>query len=316
MTYSSGVVIDFLDYAGVFSPVTNANNVHRGRMVRLIESGEHLKATMKTYRECDKDGNGKLTWNNGEIRDFITACFFQHGLSPPNEEQMFTLYSKFDKDRNNALDMRECLEMVDALFRTTFIVDGSGAGPQVIQSQPVRSFVRAASPSSNVPVAGQRVVQTVVQRGVSPAPAPTPMELQATTLRMSSPRREMIVSPRSLPQNVLQQQDLFDKLDTNHDGVISRRELEYAQQTGVLSEAQRTLAGRSPSPGGYQFSNVFGLGGSAQAQRPGVYPATGVQRMHSGGILSPGMPLQGATILGQPISPRGAIHRSTSPDGA
>merc|ERR1719359_1021914 len=154
MTYSSGVVIDFLDYAQVFSPVITANNAHRVRMVRVIESGEHLKATMKTYRECDKDGNGRLTWNNGEIRDFITACFRQHGLHPPNEEQMFAMYERFDKDKNNALDMRECLEMVDALFRSTFIVEGSQAGS--IKTQPVK-YVRATSPgASSMP----RVVQT------------------------------------------------------------------------------------------------------------------------------------------------------------
>ena len=45
------------------------------------------------------------------------------------EEQTFCLYSQFDKDKNNALDMRECLEMIDALFRSTFILEGLGNPP-------------------------------------------------------------------------------------------------------------------------------------------------------------------------------------------
>jgi len=89
-------------------------------MVRKIESGDLLQAAMITFRECDKDGNGRLTWNNGEIRNFITACFKQHNCTPPNEEHLFALYSTFDKDRNNVLDRTECLEMVDAIFRQSF----------------------------------------------------------------------------------------------------------------------------------------------------------------------------------------------------
>merc|ERR1719223_573412 len=106
MTYTSGVTVDFMEFAQTFTPVIVANQVHRVRMIRVLETGEHLKTTMRTYRECDKDGNGRLTWNNGEIRDFISACFRQHGLVPPDEEQTFHMYNKFDKDKNQYLDMR------------------------------------------------------------------------------------------------------------------------------------------------------------------------------------------------------------------
>jgi len=288
MTYSSGVVIDFLDHSHIFAPVITANNSHRTRMVRIIETGEHLKTTMKTYRDCDKDGNGRLTWNNGEIRDFISACFRQHGLSSPNEEQMFSMYSKFDKDKNNALDMRECLEMVDALFRSTFIVDSAGGGKVVAKtlSQPANymrstspsTIVRATSPST---VTGARVVQaSTVRRASSPSwetiggslrGPQTVMEEVATGVRGMSPRPFGVSgSPRSLPQMTLQQT--------------------MQQDSGFL-----------PS-----YVNS------------GTYP---VARQRSSGYHSPGTPMQGATIVTSQRSssvqgsPRGAVTRALSPNG-
>jgi len=297
MTYSSGVVIDFREHGTVLQPVITANLAHRVRMTRIIESGDHLKATMRTYRECDKDGNGRLTWNNGEIRDFIAACFRQHGLSPPNEEQIFNLYSKFDKDKNNALDMRECLEMIDALFRSTFIVESSG---NQVQPTAMRSL-RASSP-----------VQTMMQPRVVQAGALIP-----TTIRGVSPGR-------TLPTNMLQP-TLFDQMDANHDGVITRSELNSAVQRGLVQETvatgtlRQTLAltssshGRSPSPQGmniatgqYGFTGV--VSGAPQNQFLSAAPqsvassAGGLVRMRSGDH-SPGMPVPSTAII-QTTSPR------------
>jgi len=121
MTFACGVTIDFIECREVFTPVAVANRDHHTRMIRMLDSGEHMQTTMSIYRECDRDGNGFLTWNNGEIRNFISACFRQHGLTPPEEEHLYHIYSKFDRDRNHALDMRECLDMVDALFRSIFV---------------------------------------------------------------------------------------------------------------------------------------------------------------------------------------------------
>jgi len=320
MTYSSGVVIDFLDHSQTFHPVITANTSHRVRMVRLIESGEHLKATMRTYRDCDKDGNGRLTWNNGEIRDFITACFRQHGLSPPNQEQMFAMYSQFDKDKNNALDMRECLEMVDALFRSCFVLESaSNGGVGVTTSQPAR-VLRAPSPGASQP----RIAQV---RGVSPSqPRAETLGFAATipsTIRSVSPgqRQQFVtVSPRTA------QQSLFDKIDTNHDGSISRGELENALRSGAVGGGSQFgtmvtgASARAPSPGG----TFFVQGGSMRSGNfpvgvpQGVGSAGGmvgsVRRMHSGGY-SPANPPIGATIL-TTASPRGSQFRATSQDGS
>jgi len=296
MTYSSGVIIDFLDHSQSFATVIQSNHHHRGRMIRQIETGEHLKATMKTYRECDKDGNGKLTWNNGEIRDFIAACFRQHGLNEPTEDQMFTMYSKFDKDRNNALDMRECLEMVDALFRSTFIVEGAGSGKATPKSQqttkprvPADYKVPARATSPSV-VTTKRIMQapsTQPVRAVSPsmlAPKTFLEEVStAVPYRALSPTIREAASPRTLPQVGLP-----------------------GQEWDAAMQSKTTLTGpsRSLSSTRYAVSN------------PGGVQVAGVQRMRSGG-LSPGIPMPGTVIVtSQQGSPRGAVMRAVSPDGS
>ncbi|CAK0839145.1 unnamed protein product, partial [Prorocentrum cordatum] len=93
------------------------------RMVPAIQSGETMRHALQTFAACDRDHNGFLSWNNGEIRSFIASIFQQHGLHPPNEYQLFDLYVKFDSDHNCVLDSRECLCLVDALLRSVFHVD-------------------------------------------------------------------------------------------------------------------------------------------------------------------------------------------------
>merc|ERR1719265_2527319 len=52
--------------------------------------------------------------------------FRRHGMSPPRDQQMYQLYQKFDADRNTVLDARECLCLVDALFRSVFYAEHGG----------------------------------------------------------------------------------------------------------------------------------------------------------------------------------------------
>merc|ERR1719149_590797 len=50
-------------------------------------------------------------------------------------------------------------------------------------------------------------------------------------------------------------QSLFDKLDTNHDGILTRQEFDAAQQTGMLSEVspdQAQVGGSTPFDIGLQ----------------------------------------------------------------
>mmetsp|Transcript_42136 Transcript_42136/g.78836 ORF Transcript_42136/g.78836 Transcript_42136/m.78836 type:complete len:936 (-) Transcript_42136:15-2822(-) len=126
ITYPSGVNVDLVEFARTWHTLVLRNQPQRVRMVRCLESGDHLRQALQTYRECDKDHNNRLTWNNGEIRNFISASFHHFGLVPPPEESIYQMYQKFDRDRNYALDARECLELVDALFRICFVVDAQG----------------------------------------------------------------------------------------------------------------------------------------------------------------------------------------------
>merc|ERR1719149_230018 len=92
----------------------------RSECLQIVDA---LVRFLDTFSDCDKDGIGRLEWNNGEIRNFITACFRQQGSPPPSDQQIAAIYSKFDADNNGVLDRSECLQMVDALFRPTSMGD-------------------------------------------------------------------------------------------------------------------------------------------------------------------------------------------------
>jgi len=49
--------------------------------------------------------------------------FKGYGLTPPEETQIYDVYIKFDRERCMYLGERECLCIVDVLFRSTFIVE-------------------------------------------------------------------------------------------------------------------------------------------------------------------------------------------------
>jgi hypothetical protein len=312
MTYSSGVVIDFIEHATIFGTVISANSAHRVRMVSLIETGEHLKATMKTYRDCDKDGNGRLTWNNGEIRDFITACFHQHGLYAPSEEQIYGMYVKFDKDKNNALDMRECLEMVDALFRSTFIVhEGSSAVHATVQNQPaVTTFARSVSPivqpaTVQAHPVGHPIVRQV--RGVSPGahrrltPESHGGSIRAASPSAASPSQQRVVvgnmSPRTSVGNVSPrtQQPNF---------VLSQQDASHLNK-GV--ELERVLGGSfNTGPPGQLRTAASPQFGGGNVALPAMSLVPSGPRIGAEGRTTPGIPIASGMI----VSPR---QREVSP---
>lgn len=120
ITYPSGASVSFHEFAPTLAPLASANAQHRARVIPAIESGDVVRQTLHVYAACDRDFNGCLSWHNGEIRNFIAGVFAQQGLSPPNEQQMWLLFQKFDTDRNGVLDARECLCLVDALLRAIF----------------------------------------------------------------------------------------------------------------------------------------------------------------------------------------------------
>merc|ERR1712232_800295 len=111
------------DIATPLISVAQANAKHRQRMIKVIESGVHMRQAMQLYNVCDRDGNGVLTWNVGEIRDYVLAVFRHYTLSPPAEEQIYRVYQRFDADRSYSLDANECLELVDCIFRALFAIE-------------------------------------------------------------------------------------------------------------------------------------------------------------------------------------------------
>jgi len=56
------------------------------------------------------------------VREFVAAVFQQHGLSPPTEGQIQTLAMLFSTNSGDScrIEARDCLCLVDALFRATF----------------------------------------------------------------------------------------------------------------------------------------------------------------------------------------------------
>ena len=87
-----------------------------------MEAPDYQDKIYQLFLQADRDRNGCLEWNNGEIRNFIRSAYELHGLpdpSPLSDSHAFQLYQRFDADRSGSLDVRECLALVDTMFRAT-----------------------------------------------------------------------------------------------------------------------------------------------------------------------------------------------------
>eukprot|EP00434_Breviolum_minutum_P028774 symbB.v1.2.025452.t1/scaffold2469.1/size78468/8 len=123
--------------AAHIKPVLSQNSRHRSRMVAAIESGELLKESMRLFKQCDADRNGKLTWNEGEIRRFISQVLQHYNLV----EQLYEIYRHFDRDRSYSLDVRESLCLVDAVVRAMYVSPTHSVGSRPsreVGSPPIR----------------------------------------------------------------------------------------------------------------------------------------------------------------------------------
>jgi len=204
MQYGGGVSVDLREMMHHLSPLINTNVKHRARMIQIIESGEHVRASAQIQAYCDKDRNGTLTWNNGEIRMFIQSIFRHYGLVPPAEAEMYHIYNKFDRDRSYSLDARECLEMVDALLRAVFAPEASGpqiartmspgAQPQRLHSGPIPG----GSGYMMVPVAVTEGIATNSHTGSPRNPSPRGTQyVQAANTMVSHPSTTTIQYQRT-----------------------------------------------------------------------------------------------------------------------
>lgn len=103
--------------------VGNWHEAYRDHLAQIQEivdewDMDHVKVTIRTiFNECEKTGDGQLSWNNSEIRHFINLLFKEHGLEVPalEETHWYQLYRNFDKDRNYQLGFEECVQFAKYL---------------------------------------------------------------------------------------------------------------------------------------------------------------------------------------------------------
>jgi len=120
VVYPNGVRVDFPMYSDTLASVGRRNAQSRMRTIRAIEDGEIMRLALMTFRACDCEMKGYLSWASGEISSYISAIFRQRGLESPTQSDMRQLYLNLDVKRNKRLNADECLYLTDALFRAAF----------------------------------------------------------------------------------------------------------------------------------------------------------------------------------------------------
>jgi len=131
--------VDFAELPSLVGPLPKVEDIEqRLQLIRHLESGGFVQAALQTYRTIDVEQDGCLTWNNSRIHNFATAVFREHQITPLAEKQLYKVYALFDGGKRMPLDARDCLCLVDALFRATLqdthalnwpeLVDGAANG--------------------------------------------------------------------------------------------------------------------------------------------------------------------------------------------
>eukprot|EP00929_Paragymnodinium_shiwhaense_P044212 TRINITY_DN22693_c1_g1_i1.p1 TRINITY_DN22693_c1_g1~~TRINITY_DN22693_c1_g1_i1.p1 ORF type:complete len:1778 (-),score=425.59 TRINITY_DN22693_c1_g1_i1:59-5392(-) len=130
ITYSSGVVVDFADFAERLYPMAVANAGRRQAMLNAIESGETMRTALEVFRAVDD--SGFLSWPHGLVL-FVEKYFEAYRLRPPSQRELLGLYLKFDNGRNSMLNTSESLCLVDALLRAVFHLEVVASPPPLRQ---------------------------------------------------------------------------------------------------------------------------------------------------------------------------------------
>lgn len=119
-TYLGKVQLDAAQVRTLLAPVAAANANHRTKMLCAMQRGEVMRSVLQAYQEHDRDQKGSLSWDRGDIWDFVAAVFWREGLHPPSQGQVRQIYAMFDSDQDTCLSRHECLCLVEAILSGTF----------------------------------------------------------------------------------------------------------------------------------------------------------------------------------------------------
>jgi hypothetical protein len=105
----------------------DANASKKPRMSVVIQEGRHGGTALSAFDECDDDGNGVLTWNNGEVRAYVHKVFNLFDLVPMDDITLHRAFLLIDREKLTILDPLKALILIDVIFRVIFYVSqGTG----------------------------------------------------------------------------------------------------------------------------------------------------------------------------------------------
>jgi len=78
------------------------------------------------FREVDADSDGKLEWNNDEIREFVRIVFKRHSVVMPDwqESVWYEMYRHADLDRSNSLELDEAVNFAQHCLDVALVALG------------------------------------------------------------------------------------------------------------------------------------------------------------------------------------------------
>lgn len=99
------------------------------------------------FAEADRDRDGQLQWNNGEIRHFIRRSLeiANHKHPEWNDWEWYTMYRQFDKDGSHTMSFEECSALAKA------VRDAAHGGPPVPHATNIQATVVPASQVASLP---------------------------------------------------------------------------------------------------------------------------------------------------------------------
>jgi hypothetical protein len=88
------------------------------KLRKFMTTRGYNKTLHRFFVDADASGNGVLSWNDREIYNFGLLCLDRLGLPGMGGDSVFhNLYLLFDLNKSQTLDERECLYMMDSMFR-------------------------------------------------------------------------------------------------------------------------------------------------------------------------------------------------------